>query len=340
MENEMVGRIIKCLGKDKKTRKRRRVTDDEYAILLPGEHMLLESRNYRVSQLKDMCRYYKLRLSGNKDEVTKRVYNHLYFSKFAIIIQKRVKKYLLNAYLKAKGPAFIKRKLCVNDCDFFTMDPVTEIPHEQFISYTDLDKMVYGFDILSLHNMISKSNPPYKNPYNRNELPEYLMNNCKKIERMSSFFGETNVTIEEEEVVDETKLLELRLLTLFQEINELGNYADHNWLWSLPRVQLIRYIAQLYDIWAYRANLTNEVKQQICPPTGNPFIGVPVHALPTLDRNRLMQSAISIIQSMVLRSTDIPTRALGANYVLSALTIVNESAAMSLPWLYQAVALS
>ena len=191
-ENESMNRTIKCADKEMKPRKRRRVTDAEYEILKPGEQELLHSRNYRVTQLKDMCRFYKLRLSGNKNELTKRVHSHLYFSKYANIIQRNVRKYLLNSYLKAKGPAFIKRKLCVNDSDFFTMEAVNEISHEQFISYKDVDNMVYGFDMLSLHNMIAKSSPPYKNPYNRNVLPDYLIQNCKKIERLSSFFGETS----------------------------------------------------------------------------------------------------------------------------------------------------
>ena len=338
-EHESVNRASKCAEK-KRTRKRRRITDHNFQILEPGEQEFLYTKNYRVTQLKEMCRYYKQRLSGNKDELTKRLFDYLFSSKAALVIQRNIRSYLLKAYLKAKGPAFIKRNLCVNDADFFTMESVREIPHSQFISYIDTDNMIYGFDIISLHNMVSKSSRPYRNPYNRNELPDMLLNNCRKIERLSGFFGEANIIIQEDEVVDDTKLLELQTLSLFQEINDLGNYADHNWLWSLSRVHLVRYIRELYDIWAYRANLSNEVKRQICPPTGNPFRGVAIHTLPTLDRNRLRQASLSIIQSMVVRTEDIPTRALGANYVLSALTLVNENAAMSLPWLYQAVALN
>lgn len=338
-EHEWMNRTSKCVEK-KKARKRRRVADDDFQILKPGEQELLHTRNYRVTQLKDICRHYKQPLSGNKNELTKRLSEYLFLSKAAVIIQRNITKYFLNIYLKAKGPAFIKRNICVNDTDFFTMEPVREIPHSQFISYTDTDEMVYGFDILSLHNMVSKSSKSYRNPYNRNELPEELLNNYRKISKLSVFFGEANVIIQEEEVVDETKLLELQTLSLFQEINNLGNYADHNWIWSLSRVNLVRYIRELYDIWAYRANLSNEVKRQICPPTGNPFHDVAIHALPTLDRNRLRQAVLSVIQSMIVRSEDIPSRALGANYVLSALTLINENAAMSLPWLYQAVALN
>jgi hypothetical protein len=336
-ETETMSRTNKYVGKEMKTRKRRRVADYDFKILVPGEQELLHSRNYRVAQLKEMCRHYKQRMSGNKDELTKRLYEYLFLSKAAVTIQKIAGNYLLRSYLKAKGPAFIKRSICVNDSDFFTMESVNEIPHSQFISYTDIDKMVYGFDMLSLYNMISKSSKPYRNPYNRNELPEELVRNCKKITKLSRFFGETNVVIQEEEVIDETKLLELRTLSLFQEINNLGNYADYNWLWSLSRVHLVRYIREIYDIWVYRANLSNEIKRQICPPTGNPFHGVAIHSLPTLDRNRLRQASLTVIQSIVMRSGDTQSRALGANYVLSALTLVNENAAISLPWLFQAV---
>jgi len=324
----------------KKTRKRRRVTDDDFQLLRPGEEEFLHSRNYRVTQLKDMCRHYKQRVSGNKDELTKRLFDYLFFSNTAVVIQRNIRKYLLRAYLKAKGPAFIKRNICVNDDDFFTMEHVRDIPHSQFVSYTDTDNMVYGFDIISLHNMVSKCSGPYRNPYNRNELPEELLTNCRKISRLSEFFGEANVVIQEEEVVDETKILELQTLSLFQEINDVGNYADHNWLWSLSRVQIVRYIRELYDIWTYRANLSNEVKRQICPPTGNPFHNEAINVLPTLDKNMLRQAALSVIKSMVMRSGDMQTRALGANYVLSALTLVNENAAMSMPWFYQAVVLN
>lgn len=323
-----------------KTRKRRRVTDEEYQVLKPGEQELLHTRNYRVTQLKEMCRHYKQRLSGNKDELTKRLHEYLSLSAAAIVIQRMMRKYLLRQYLKAKGPAFIKRHICVNEEDFFTMESVRDIPHEQFISYMDTDNMVYGFDMLSLHNMISKSKPPYKNPYNRNKLPRQLLDDCKKIAKLSSFFGEANTVIKTEDEADPSRVLEHRALALFQEINDLGNYADYNWLWSLSRTHLVRYIRELYDIWAYRANLSHEARRQICPPTGNPFYGVSIHALPTLDTDRLRDASLSVIQSMVLMGSDAPSRALGANYVLGALTIVNENAADSLPWLYQAVALN
>ena len=49
--------------------------------------MFLEVNNYRISQLKEICRHYKLKLGGNKDELTNRVYNYLRLSKYSKRIQ-------------------------------------------------------------------------------------------------------------------------------------------------------------------------------------------------------------------------------------------------------------
>ena len=68
-------KIQKYSKKVPKTRKRRRVTDDEFSILKPGEQENLSMRNYKVQHLKTMCRHYKQRVGGNKDELTKRMYN-------------------------------------------------------------------------------------------------------------------------------------------------------------------------------------------------------------------------------------------------------------------------
>ena len=67
------------------------------------------------------------------------------------------------------------------------------------------------------------------------------------------------------------KRVELKTLDLFQHINSLGNYSDPNWFLSLSRTQLIRFYRELYDIWSYRANLSDETKMKICPQRGYLF---------------------------------------------------------------------
>lgn len=310
----------------------------DFRLLLPGEQEKIYLLKYNATQIKCMCRHYKQRLTGNKVILAKRLYHYLKTTNCSNIIKLFFKRFLLKKYIEAKGPGFIRRAKCVNDCDFFTMTPTKDIPIEQFISFKDVDGTIYGFDILSVHSLFTKCKSPYKNPYNRNSLPTYLYENVKIIYRLSPLFFD-KATIQVDEIpLNETKIMEFKLLNIFQEINNLGNYADHDWLWSLNRVGLVKFIRELADIWCYRANLTNETKQKICPPHGDPFLGTCLRTLSYMEWNVLREKSIHIIQSIVMASSDHSNRCLGANYVLCALTLVNETAALSLPWLYQSVA--
>ena len=87
---------------------------------------------------------------------------------------------------------------------------------------------------------------------------------------------------------DKTKELELKILGLFQQINNLGNYSDHNWFWSLSKMNLIKFIRELLDIWAYRANLTNELRRNICLD-GNPFSNINIVNISLLNQNELRE---------------------------------------------------
>ena len=51
------------------------------------------------------------------------------------------------------------------------------------------------------------------------------------------------------------KKIEIKSFELFQYMDELGNYTDSKWFISLNRIQLIKFIRELVDIWEYRAQL-------------------------------------------------------------------------------------
>ena len=47
------------------------------------------------------------------------------------------------------------------------------------------DNFIYGFDIISLYNLIIKSGKKVQNPYNRNEMPKDVMQNIRHLIRLS-----------------------------------------------------------------------------------------------------------------------------------------------------------
>jgi hypothetical protein len=146
------------------------------------------------------------------------------------------------------------------------------------------------------------------------------------------------------EIQDETlnlsneKVIELRALSLFQNINALGNYSHSEWFLSLSRNNLIKYLRELFDIWNYRAQLSLEVKAKIYPPNGDPFRNMNslyIHTEP--DMNNVRKAILEVLEKLVNSGIDADSKSLGAYYVLAALTLVNVDAATSLPWLFQSV---
>ena len=126
-------------GKKNIERKKKLVTISDKDFTIPNfeQSSFLLKYNYKVSQLKDIARFYKLKISGNKDELRSRITVYIQTSGNAIKLQRLWRNYILRVYNSLKGPARIKRKLCVNESDFLTMEKLVDIPHCQFYSYID-----------------------------------------------------------------------------------------------------------------------------------------------------------------------------------------------------------
>ena len=121
-------------------------------------------------------------------------------------------------------------------------------------------------------------------------------------------------------------------------MDSLGNYTDCKWLLDLNKQQLIRLIRELMDIWEYRAQLDIEVKKEICAPYGNPFRYININMIIELSYFSLQKTVLSIIEQFIKKGNTPELCNLGASYVLCGLTLVNNQAALALPWLYNSVA--
>ena len=129
-----------------------------------------------------------------------------------------------------------------------------------------------------------------------------------------------------------------RIISVFQEIDALGNYSDHTWFTTLTLYKLFIFIRELADIWNYRAQIPAETKLNICPPIGDPFRNTDMLIIRQMSYDSLQRFSLSCIENLVKMGVNNEYKSLGAIYVLTALTLVSENAATSMPWLYQSVA--
>jgi hypothetical protein len=292
-----------------------------------------------IQQLKTISKMHNLKLSGSKEELINRLYNYLRLSYYANKIQKNYRRHIIHLYNKYHGPAFIYRKRCTNETDFLSLENVDKIPYSQFYSYMDIDNHIYGFDIISLYNWMNKSNEKCINPYNRNPFPNNTKQELNQLIKFSKIVHiPIHIDLENEtNKMSTKKKIELSALSLFQKMDELGNYTDVKWFTSLTTYKLIMFIREIYDIWTYRAQLPYNTKREIYP-LNDIFQGVQMEDLNYLDNSSLNNLVLSIINKFINYGINKDSQYLGASYVLSALTLVNEDAANAMPWLYQSVA--
>jgi hypothetical protein len=332
---EKIAKTVSDLGSQKTNSK------NEFVIKMPTIQNYKEvlKTNYTLVEIKKFASFYKVKTTGSKNDVLNRLYAHLHLSHYCIKLQKIFRGNLFRKYIRCHGPAYKKRSLCTNDTDFVTMDLLTDLKFDYFISYKDTDGFIYGFDMVSLYNLIEKNGCETTNPYNRNKLPTSLVKDFYAIIRIALCIDITLDLNIKDDIISVSKSVEFRALELFQKIDALGNYSDSHWFLSLNRVQLFKFMRELSDIFLYRAQLTPEVKRNICPPNGDPFSNTTniqyIQYEP--DMASVRNLVLSILEKFVNTGINTDSKSLGAFYVLSALTLVNNSAAEALPWLYQSV---
>lgn len=318
-----------------------KVNEDDFYVLRPCQHIDFLSFDFNVKQLKMMLKTYGLKLSGNKNELTNRIYEFMKRTYFAIMIQTQFRRYVMTKFMKIRSHTRYSTLLNYNnDTDFYTMENIESIPDVELYSYTDEQHFNYVFKISSLLKHFQSQQK--SNPYNRDPFPSIVYKNVQYIWKVYKMYG---IHVDDEEVEDLEPLLsrqqriQFKITSLFQKIDALGNYTNINWMLNLTKRELVKFIKELHDIWQYRAQLPIETKIQICPPSGTPFLGIPVQ---TLNRHQhhmyLLETCTEILDRFLNNSASDSNKSLGALYILSALTLVSRDAADALPWLYQSVA--
>lgn len=227
------------------------------------------------------------------------------------------------------GPLLWFRHESNNPYDFFSTEPVAEIPIADFVSFVE-DGKGYAMDVKSLNTLLdhAKSNGETpKNPYNRAPLPAHLMRRLLH-HSIQSWDCLEGVTPEQ--------TLTLAVTDTYRAIEDLGYYTDPTWYLELHQVALQRYYVELADIWFHRANLNAADRRRIIP-TATPRIPfrVPIAGICDVPYDDLRGQVLDTCKTLVTAAAARADRQLGAMYVLGALTLVSRSARTAFPWLHE-----
>lgn len=305
-----------------------------------------EYEKMKLHELKPLLKQYGLKLTGNKSELIGRLRNHKLQSEKVVGIQRIFRGYMARLWIKLKKGT---SKSCVNEMDFYTMEPIDEIPFYYYIHYTEeTSNTSYTFNIMSLCSMISKSGK-FENPYTRENMKRSCGPLLAKIIRLTLIlFPQHEIVGELKEVYATDKItvdtlapvviqpiqnLDRRITELFIAIDTLGHYTQKEWFMNLSNAQICTLVMRINTLWA---TTTNEVRQNISPGL-SPFsvqnTGVTRMTLDrTLEENRAI--TIKIGESLVYKGTNNEYKIMGVMFFLTGLTTVSYPARIQMPWLY------
>jgi hypothetical protein len=296
----------------------------------------------KLPDLKKCAKDLSIKVSGNKAEIKTRIENQIRYIFSAIKIQKTFRRHIVLEWMKLKGT----RENCVNDTDFYTLEPLDEIPYLYFIKYVDVSHNVnYGFDIKSLCTLATK-NKKFENPYNRENLKTpFGAKMVKAVKLTNILFPGNDLMMDIANVYESTMprpaetfsaffqnldqlSLEQRITNLFIQIDNLGNYTNKEWLTQLTEDRRYYLVVKINQLWN---KISSVVRQQICPhisPFSTGFFGISPAHIST-------EMVVKMAEVLVHSGIDNEHKQLGAMYFLSGLTLVSANARNQMPWLYE-----
>ena len=242
-------------------------------------------------------------------------------------IQSNTRRWLLNKNIKLRGLPYVNRKLCNNDEDFYTYEPVQDIEDLYFFSYKDHQNNHWGFDVRSLKKLLEMN---YGNPYTTEAIPE----ECKvKVNQLIQSLEGGNITtvIDTGIVADRKAVVKQKFVDIFAQMEYIGHSCDVKWVLDLNNQRLKRLYKELEDIWNYRANLDQQTKQLIVPPDGRLCV-MPVHDYSQCHNKIELQEILANALTKIGNSSDQSSMSLGYMYFIIALSYVSRPCFMTNTW--------
>ena len=337
---------------------------------------------YSLSRINASLDYYKLLNNKNTEtsQFLQAIYNIVNLQTFfeillkgntflsqVIKLQRYIKKSLLLLKQKCHGPAFKNTQLCVNDSDFFTLDELKDIPNDDFFSFSDEKKFVYGFSIDSIIQLILKSDENYFEQFSRkiknrhthqhpklcyyqfikilythyskikiiNPYTRFVIDNTIKLKAIRLYARkEYDINRIEEivEIVDIKTLVKNKCLSIFQKIDMFGYQTDINWLYDQNQTVLKIFYKKLALLWNFEFGLNNEARYKIAH-SHNIFVNLHDIMISKQDKYTLLDKILEPVNAMVSNGRTDADKQSGCIIVLYALAFIDNRCVMANPWL-------
>jgi len=328
---------IPRLPPPKKSFKNKHSSDMELPLTY-DKYLMLNELN--LTQLKSIAKHYKIKpVSGNKKQIYKRVFYYYYFSRYASIIQRIFRGFLAKRYVALHG----QKGECVNTCDFYTLEPLKEIPWINMFWF-DQEEHKYGCHIASLYRLIKASVKHHNkeldivNPYNRKPISTEIQQQLKKLIQYSQLLLPTNSLGLEEEIMDicAEKVFNFRIINFVNMLNEFGYYLEPSWFHNLNNYQWLNFFYEFKLLWMYRLGISQEVKRQICPPHGISFNFLRnVNSYTSLEN--IQTIGFDFLEKIVYRCPDYEYKIWLSMLILMVFTKISNQFEYAFPWLYDAM---
>jgi len=259
------------------------------------------------------------------------------------LITKRVEPYLshegsiISIQRIFKGWNIHRRRNCNNKEDLCTLDLLFETPIQYYIDYKDEEGFTYGFDIRSLHMIMSEANPI--NPFTQKQLilgasgKNFFEKYMKKLTAIKEKEG--RVKFDSPKLTKEQRFNQV-LIRVFQKIDMLGYYTDIAWFQNMTLYDLNNFYKGAYDIFAFRAQLSLEIRRKIVKDgiLFQNFIGN-LHQILERNKHILQYEILREIERILDEGEDRDSKFHGISLVLTILVECSHAAAMALPHLVQ-----
>lgn len=293
-------------------------------------------KDYKLNDLKKYCNKY---ISKSPSKFKKQDYFNKLFEhhkknlsykdqiNHVITIQKYYRRWSLNHNVELRGKAYLNPKICNNDEDFYSYEPVEEIPPLYFFSYKDEQSVYWGFDIRSLKKLIEMR---YDNPYTTKPIPDEVKSNAMVlVNKLNQEQVTTN--IDNTIVADRKSLVKQRFVDIFAQMEYTGYSCDVKWILDLNSIRLKRLYRELEDTWNYRANLAQSVKCSIIPPDGRLCV-MPVHDYNNCNNRVELQEILANELYKICGATTQANMQLGFMYFIIALSFVCRPCFLTHSW--------